>query len=88
MSDYLSRVAALGCIICGAPAEIHHLREGVGMSQRSPDSRAIPLCPAHHRTGGYGVAYHAGRLTWVQRYGEPEALLERVRRQLEHAEAA
>jgi hypothetical protein len=88
MSDYLSRVAALGCVICGAPAEIHHLREGVGMAQRSPDSRAIPLCPAHHRTGGHGVAYHAGRLTWVQRYGEPEALLERVRRQLEHAEAA
>ena len=87
MNAYLDRVAALGCIICGQPAEIHHLREGMGMGQRAPDSRAIPLCPRHHRTGGHGVAYHAGRRAWEQQYGSPEDLLGQVRFKLREARA-
>lgn len=52
---HLSRVAALGCILCasrgtrGTPAEIHHLREGQGAAQRGSDFTAVPLCPEHHR---------------------------------------
>ena len=52
---HLSRVAALGCILCrhlgtpGTPAEIHHLREGQGAAQRGSDFTSIPLCPEHHR---------------------------------------
>lgn len=57
---YLTRVAALGCILCrrlgyeDTPAEIHHAREGQGMAQRAPDWLAIPVCPAHHR-GPHGI---------------------------------
>lgn len=59
----LDRVAGLGCILCRhlgngyTPAEIHHLREGQGMSQRASDWIVAPLCPEHHRgrTGVHGL---------------------------------
>jgi hypothetical protein len=82
MRRLLDSIACLGCIICGAPAEIHHLREGMGMGQRAPDERAIPLCPTHHRTGGHGVAIHMGKKAWAARFGSPEMLLVQVRERL------
>ena len=59
---HLSRVAALGCLLCKrlgygeTPAEIHHLREGQGMAQRASDFLTIGLCPEHHRgrSGSHG----------------------------------
>lgn len=61
-SEYLGRVARLGCVACNllgfdmddVQPEIHHPREGVGMSQRASNWLAIPLCTAHHR-GDHGV---------------------------------
>lgn len=38
------------CIICGKPAELHHIFKGV--KQRSlctEDELLLPLCPEHHR---------------------------------------
>jgi hypothetical protein len=35
----------------------------------------IPLCHAHHRTGGHGVAVHAGRRTWEDKFGTEDELL-------------
>ena len=52
------------------------------MGQRAPDERAIPLCPMHHRTGGHGIAYQAGRKAWAARFGEPEDLLVQVKARL------
>lgn len=49
------------------------------MSQRNSDYRAIPLCPLHHQTGGYGVAIHAGQKRWEELYGTEEKLLHQVR---------
>ncbi|QDL31469.1 Ref family recombination enhancement nuclease [Serratia liquefaciens] len=86
--EYLQRVAELGCVVCrnlgygASPAEIHHLRKGCGVGQRSSHRRAIPLCPPHHRTGGHGVAIHAGQKTWEKIYGSEEELLEQVKREL------
>ncbi len=54
------------------PAEIHHLRNDVGVGQRS--EKVIPLCPTHHRLGGYGVAFHAGRGKFEEKYGTEEEL--------------
>ena len=82
---HLSRLAALGCIVClregfgHSPAEIHHIRAGVGMGRRSSHLDAIPLCHAHHRTGGHGVAFHAGKQAFESRYGTETELLEDVR---------
>lgn len=75
--SYIKAVAALGCIICGSPAEIHHIREGMGAAQRNDDWNILPLCPAHHRTGGLGVAFHAGADSFGLNYGT-ERDLERM----------
>jgi len=62
----------------GSPAEIHHLRAGKGLAQRSDDDHALPLCPLHHRTGGFGMAFHAGKRTWEKRFGAEAELLKEV----------
>lgn len=84
---YLSRVAAIGCILCrrlgyyGTPASIHHIRDGQGMGQRAKDAEAIPLCWEHHQgaTGYHGL----GKRAFEAQYGLTERdLLEDVRREL------
>lgn len=58
-------LVALGCVCCRRrDAEIHHLRNGMGKSVRSPWWRTIPLCSLHHREGPIGVAVHAGTRAW------------------------
>jgi hypothetical protein len=74
-----AKVAALGCILCrrlgheGTPAELHHPRTGLGLSQRASDWDVIPLCPEHHRgnTGLHGL----GAKAFVRRYHVTEAQL-------------
>jgi hypothetical protein len=86
--EHLSRVAALGCIVCRnlnygeTPAEIHHIRTGQGVAQRADNFSSIPLCHSHHRTGGHGVAMHAGRRTWEKNFGTELELLEQVNNEL------
>jgi len=48
---HMERVAAMGCIICGGPAEVHHVRTG---NQGRDDARVVPLCPFHHRDSRMG----------------------------------
>lgn len=55
--DWMNRVAELGCLICRADAELHHVREGQGMSQRASNYLVVPLCPDHHR-GNNGIHSH------------------------------
>lgn len=82
---HLDKVARIGCIVCirlgygESPAEIHHPRKGAGMGQRASHYDAIPLCPSHHRTGGYGVAIHAGQKEWERKFGTELELLEWTR---------
>ncbi|WP_234262278.1 Ref family recombination enhancement nuclease [Klebsiella aerogenes] len=79
--QHLDRVAALGCIVCrnlgygDTPAEIHHCCSGTGTAVRASHFRTIPLCHTHHRTGGHGVALHAGQKTWESIYGTEAQLL-------------
>jgi len=75
--DY-AKTAALGCILCGGDAEVHHL---VGLKYRAHGKKAekwIPLCPRHHRHGGLGVAVHAGVMTWEANFGTQEELWEKT----------
>jgi hypothetical protein len=53
-SRYMGRVAELGCLICQKPAQVHHIREGQGMSERASNWLTVPLCQEHH-TGGFSV---------------------------------
>lgn len=74
---HLSKVAALGCVVClrlgyeDTPAEIHHLRTGTGGGRRSSHYDAIPVCPEHHRgaTGFHGL----GTKGFPKHYGFTEA---------------
>jgi len=79
--DHYAKLAELGCIVClneghgYSPAEIHHLREGAGMGQKSSWQTAIALCPLHHRLGGYGTAIHAGQQKFYELHGSEKDLL-------------
>jgi hypothetical protein len=60
---YMGRLADLGCILCRhlgyghSAAQIHHVREGQGLSQRAQHYLGIPLCPEHHlgKSGIHGL---------------------------------
>lgn len=83
--EHLSKLVSLGCIVCrnlgyrDSPAEVHHIRAGNGVGQRSSHFDTLPLCPGHHRTGGHGTAIHAGQKTWEAKFGSERKLLEQVR---------
>lgn len=52
---HMARVAELPCCLCQTqPVEVHHVREGQGMSQRAGNWITLPLCPDCHR-GPKGV---------------------------------
>lgn len=82
---HLSRVAALGCVVCKrlglgeTPAEIHHPRFAVGMAQRASDWLALPVCPEHHR-GSRGI--HGDRSVLRQIKADEQDLLADVIEQL------
>lgn len=94
--DHLDRVANLGCIVCRLlgygyrEAEIHHLKHGpetggfIGTGKRSSHQHVIPLCPTHHRHGGFGVAYHGGPRAFAAKYGAEEYLYRKVQEMLEN----
>ncbi|SHO54389.1 Ref family recombination enhancement nuclease [Vibrio quintilis] len=88
--EHLDHVQSLGCIACrklgyfDTPAEIHHIRTGQGAAQRASHHETLPLCPYHHRTGGYGEAFHAGSGVWQKRFGTEAELLQEVKELLEY----
>lgn len=86
---HIIAVARLGCVACKKighftpQVEIHHVRMGNGLSQRADHFSVLPLCHVHHRTGGHGVAFHAGQRTWEREFGTEAELLEQVRREID-----
>ena len=92
--DHMGVVAGLCCVVCrnlgygDSPAEVHHVRYLAGGGQRSSNLDTIPLCPPHHRLGGYGVAFHAGPEEFERRYGTEAELLEQTKNETGHLEAA
>jgi len=76
---HMAAVAELGCVVCRrqfgvySPAAIHHTD---GKTKPGAHMRVLPLCGAHHQTGGYGVALHAGRVEWERLYGTQDELIE------------
>ena len=80
---HLNKVKELNCIVClnenlgESEAEIHHIGNGT-MGKRASNYETIPLCPIHHRTGGFGVAVHQGRVQWESNFGTEQELLKQV----------
>lgn len=86
--EHVIRVAKLGCIACKQKGhftpevEIHHVRMHNGLGRKASHFEVLPLCHVHHRTGGHGVAFHAGRATWEAEFGTEAELLWMVRKAL------
>lgn len=82
--EHMAKVAALGCCVCynngydDTQAEIHHIN-AKAMGMKSSNYHVIPLCHIHHRTGGYGVAIHAGLRAFEKINGTELELLEQVK---------
>jgi len=91
--QWMDDITSLGCVVCRneghgpTPAEVHHIRATAGMGQRADNTDSIPLCPPHHRLGGYGVAFHAGPAVWQEQFGTELELLSQTRRDVEHMRA-
>jgi len=65
---HMGRVAAMGCLVCCRPAEVHHVTsDGMKRITRT-NQRVVGLCPDHHRTGRDSVENlsHAG---FTKRHG-------------------
>jgi len=77
---HMGRVASLGCIVCAAPANVHHIRDGQGTGQKASDYETIGLCHNHHQ-GRDGI-HTLGTKRWQKIYGYERELLENVRREL------
>ena len=80
--DHMGLVAALPCACCGAGGvQVHHLREGQGMSQRASNYLTVPLCPDCH-TGPKGL--HGDRsLLRIRKPGEMDLLAKTISQLME-----
>lgn len=72
------RLVLMGCIVCGrVPAQIHHLRDGHGLSERAPWWETIPLCNEHHNGSAYST-HGAQRREFHRDHGTEREMLEHV----------
>ena len=77
--EYMSKVANLGCWICEAPANVHHIRpKGLGIGRRSSHYDTIPLCYDHHQ-GQFSI--HNDKINFekklfIEKYGTEQEILE------------
>lgn len=89
--NHLNLVVSFGCIACerlgfdDSPAEVHHVRFKSGTAQRASHLEVIPLCPHHHRSGGYGEAFHAGKEIWEEKFGTEKELLDEINKRCQCA---
>lgn len=80
------------CIICGKPAERHHVFGAANRRLSTEDGLIIPLCPEHHRTGRNAVhmdgdtaalVHIIGELAWIENnklpFEDREMAIERFR---------
>ncbi len=89
--EHLSKVASLGCLICGSPAICHHIRNrgdgkgNIGIGQRANHYEVIPLCPSHH-VGSFSI--HNTKRQFEDAYGTEAQLLQRTLKEIEKLEQA
>ena len=65
---HYTRVAEYGCIVCQAPAELHHVLRADGKETRRDPRFVVPVCPDHHR-GRYGIHGLGSEAAFDDMYG-------------------
>jgi hypothetical protein len=80
--DYMLAVKGLACCACGAagPSEAHHPICGRYGQRKASDWDVVPLCYGCHR-GPDGI--HAGKASWVARWGDDRDYIAGTRAALE-----
>jgi len=74
---HFAKIVEHGCIICRAPAEVHHCFTGAG--GRKNHDLVIPLCFFHHRNGTFDrPSIHPWRKRFEEMYGTEQELLEKT----------
>lgn len=87
---YWAQLAELGCLVCGAPAEIAHCHGGSivermhepkakGKKLARMDWLVLPLCPAHGREP-YPDALDTDVVRWEARWGTQAVYIDRLGR--------
>jgi Recombination enhancement, RecA-dependent nuclease len=77
--DRYDKMYEMGCCVCKkylnvwSPASPHHID---GRKKPGAHQLTIPLCGAHHQTGGYGVALHFNKTKFISNFGSEMELLE------------
>ena len=78
--EHCKRVAALGCYICGAEPQLHHIRPiGTGIGRRSSHFEVIPLCYNHHQ-GSFSI--HNRKPEFEKRHGTEKEILQIITERL------
>jgi len=73
-SQYIDAAMAQGCIICGKPAQFHHLP----MARPNAMAMGYPLCAEHHTGTAYpGESIHSDRLLFTQKHGSELELMQK-----------
>lgn len=63
-SSWMGMVRSCGCVLCQhlgfvqeTPTNVHHIKEGTGLGERSPHFLTVALCVEHHqgKTGIHGL---------------------------------
>ena len=70
--EHQGMVASLGCLRCGGPATIHHVKYGMNMRSKN-HMNVIPLCKYHHQDGPFGDCIENGKNTTQKNWGMTEA---------------
>jgi hypothetical protein len=84
MKRHLSAVADMGCLVCGGPAQIHHIMHAPGKVTRRDDRWIVALCRAHHQDR-WGVHGLGSERAFAEHYGID--LLEAAKRIAERLDA-
>lgn len=66
---HMSRVAAMGCFVCGADAEIHHAKRVADRRCARDHRYIVALCPFHHRDAKLGYHGLGNELLFEDLYG-------------------
>lgn len=77
-------IRELGCVICGRPGNIHHIREDLGMGQAVDHDRIICLDYDHHQSEEAGaISIHGTPMLFQETYGTESELEQKTIQRLD-----
>lgn len=79
-TEHMARVAARGCLICGAPAQAHHvdILTPKNAGPKVTDYLTAPLCPIHHTGDQDDCAHNGERAFWIRHNIDIAAWITRI----------